>query len=84
MGLIHEMFVREGRDWFKSWCSNQAWRGGGTTMDGGMHEIVIARRNDLQERKRLLIVGADALAVLLGRPGTWDEVGGREKGALGW
>ena len=31
-----------------------------------MHEIVIARRNDLQERKRLLIVGTDALAVLLG------------------
>ena len=53
-------------------------------MGGGVHEIVIARRNDLQERKRLLIVGADALAVLLGRPGTWDEVGGREKGALGW
>ena len=82
MGLIHEMFVREGRDWFESWCSNRAGRGG-TTMGGGMHEIVIARRNDLQERKRLLIVGADALAVLLGRPGTWDEVG-REKGALGW
>ena len=57
--------------------------GGGTTMGGGVHEIVIARRNDLQERKRLLVVGADALAVLLGRPGTWDEVG-REKGALGW
>ena len=35
-------------------------------MGGGVHEIVIGRRNDLQERKRLLIVGTDALAVLLG------------------
>jgi hypothetical protein len=52
-------------------------------MGGGVHKIVIARRNDLQERKRLLVVGADALAVLLGRPGNCDEVG-REKGALGW
>jgi predicted Rossmann-fold nucleotide-binding protein len=35
---------------------------------------VIARGNDLQERKRLLVEGADALAVLPGGPGTWDEV----------
>jgi hypothetical protein len=26
-------------------------------MGGGVHKIVIARRNDLQERKRLLVVG---------------------------
>ena len=28
VGLIQEMFVREGRDWFELWCSNQAGRGG--------------------------------------------------------
>ena len=55
--------------------------GGGGTGGGGKrnknkheHEIVIARGNDLQERKRLLVEGADALVVLPGGPGTWDEV----------
>jgi predicted Rossmann-fold nucleotide-binding protein len=56
---------------------------GGGTGGGGKrnknknkheHEIVIARGNDLQERKRLLVEGADALVVLPGGPGTWDEV----------
>ena len=28
VGLIHEMFVTDGRDWFESWCSNRAGRGG--------------------------------------------------------
>lgn len=31
-------------------------------------------RKDLQERKRLLVENADALVVLPGGPGTWDEV----------
>ena len=75
VGVIHEMFVREGGDWFEGTSSVFRPSGeGGTTMGGGVHEIVIARRNDLQERKRLLVVGADALAVLPGGPGTWDEV----------
>lgn len=29
---------------------------------------------DLQERKKILVEGADALLVLPGGPGTWDEV----------
>ncbi len=35
----------------------QPSRGGGTAMGGGVHKIVIARKNDLQERKRLLVAG---------------------------
>jgi predicted Rossmann-fold nucleotide-binding protein len=37
-------------------------------------EMLIAGGDDLQERKKLLVQGADALAVLPGGPGTWDEV----------
>ena len=40
----------------------------------GRNEILIARGNDLQERKKLLVENADALIVLPGGPGTWDEV----------
>ena len=65
---------------------DEGWRVAGQTSSGGTggggkrnknkheHEIVIARGNDLQERKRLLVEGADALVVLPGGPGTWDEV----------
>ena len=65
---------------------DEGWRVAGQTSGGGTggggkrnknkheHEIVIARGNDLQERKRLLVEGADALVVLPGGPGTWDEV----------
>ena len=71
VGIIHEKFVQEGGDWFEGTSSVFRPREDG---GGGTHEIVIARGNDLQERKRLLVEGADALAVLPGGPGTWDEV----------
>jgi uncharacterized protein (TIGR00730 family) len=53
-----------------------------TTKDGvGMkkkkkfvRELLVASGDDLQERKRLLVEGADALIVLPGGPGTWDEL----------
>ena len=67
VGVIHEMFVVDGSDWFTGSSS--------VFTAGGRHEIIIARGNDLQERKRLLVKGADALVVLPGGPGTWDEVG---------
>lgn len=72
VGVIHEMFVVDGSDW----CQR----------DGGAHEVfhknengptrecLVAGGKDLQERKRLLVEGADALVVLPGGPGTWDEV----------
>ena len=37
-------------------------------------QLKIARGDDLQERKRLLVEGADALIVLPGGPGTFDEL----------
>ena len=38
------------------------------------YRILIAKGNDLQERKKLLVKDADALIVLPGGPGTWDEL----------
>jgi predicted Rossmann-fold nucleotide-binding protein len=42
--------------------------------DGPKREMLVAGGKDLQERKRLLVDKADALIVLPGGPGTWDEV----------
>jgi predicted Rossmann-fold nucleotide-binding protein len=68
VGVIHEMFVVDGSDWLEGSHSVFA--------QGGKHEILVARGDNLQERKRLLVEGADALVVLPGGPGTWDEVRG--------
>jgi len=65
VGVIHEMFVVDGSDWFE---------GAHSVFREGKNEILVANGNDLQERKRLLVEGADALVVLPGGPGTWDEV----------
>lgn len=65
VGVIHEKFVVDGSDWFE---------GAHSVFREGRNEILIARGNDLQERKKLLVEGADALVVLPGGPGTWDEV----------
>lgn len=67
VGVIHEMFLVDGNDWLE--------RDGGahsvfdtsrkkqsSNQDGGPHrEILIAGGSDLQERKRLLVEGAEAL-----------------------
>jgi predicted Rossmann-fold nucleotide-binding protein len=39
-----------------------------------IREILVAGGDDLQERKKLLVRGTDALIVLPGGPGTWDEL----------
>lgn len=65
VGVIHEMFVVDGSDWLT---------GSSKVFTEGKHELLVASGNDLQERKRLLVEGADALVVLPGGPGTWDEV----------
>jgi predicted Rossmann-fold nucleotide-binding protein len=41
---------------------------------GPIREMLVARGKDLQERKRLLVENSDALIVLPGGPGTWDEL----------
>jgi predicted Rossmann-fold nucleotide-binding protein len=45
-----------------------------TAWTGKKHEMLVAGGNDLQERKRMLVDKADALIVLPGGPGTWDEL----------
>ena len=69
VGVIHEKFVETG-------SSGGEWEEGMHTVfhKGSTHELVVARGTDLQERKRLLVEGADAIVVLPGGPGTWDEV----------
>lgn len=67
VGVIHEMFVVDGSDWLE---------GSHSAFAGGKRELLVARGDNLQERKRLLVDGADALIVLPGGPGTWDEVRG--------
>jgi predicted Rossmann-fold nucleotide-binding protein len=42
--------------------------------DGPIREILVAGGSDLQERKKLLVHNCDAMCVLPGGPGTWDEV----------
>ena len=57
VGVIHEKFVVDGSDWFE---------GAHSVFRDGNNEILIARGNDLQERKKLLVENADALIVLPG------------------
>jgi len=65
IGVIHEKFVVDGSDWFE---------GAHSVFNTTKHRIVVAKGNDLQERKKLLVQGADGLVVLPGGPGTWDEL----------
>lgn len=81
VGVIHEMFVVDGSD-----ALDGPNRDGGAHPifhkvnskdnkgDGPVREILVAGGDDLQERKKLLVDGADALVVLPGGPGTWDEL----------
>jgi uncharacterized protein (TIGR00730 family) len=80
VGVIHEMFLVDSPDWdiardggahdvFSGCLKKQQ-----VTTDGFTAEILVAGGNDLQERKRLLVEKADALIVLPGGPGTWDEL----------
>jgi len=79
VGVIHEKFVVDGQDWMSNngaheVFSNANANANGSTENGPHREIVIAGGDDLQERKRLLVKDADALLVLPGGPGTFDEV----------
>eukprot|EP00984_Skeletonema_dohrnii_P022290 scaffold11427_cov100-Skeletonema_dohrnii-CCMP3373.AAC.3 len=65
VGVIHEAFVVDGSDWFE---------GAHSVFNTTKHRIITAKGNDLQERKKLLVQGADGLVVLPGGPGTWDEL----------
>ncbi len=64
IGVTHEAFIGDGSDWFE----------GAHSVFETKHTIITAKGNDLQERKKLLVEGADGLVVLPGGPGTWDEL----------
>lgn len=71
VGVIHEMFVQEGgkgSQWIEG-CHQVFQRG----KDKNAHLIVVGG-DDLQERKKTLVQDADALIVLPGGPGTFDEL----------
>jgi predicted Rossmann-fold nucleotide-binding protein len=65
VGVIHEAFVVDGSDWFE---------GAHSVFNSTKHTFITAKGNDLQQRKKLLVEGADGLVVLPGGPGTWDEL----------
>merc|ERR1712071_119637 len=64
VGFFHEMFNVDGD------------RAHPVFSEGtkGNIQIMYAGGDDLQERKKLLVTGADAVVVLPGGPGTWDEL----------
>ena len=86
IGVIHEMFLVDGG--YDAWGGRKITRDGSAhkafdaalnnekqESGGPIREILVAGGDDLQERKKLLVDKADALVVLPGGPGTWDEVG---------
>lgn len=94
VGVIHEMWLKNGEDVKQQWGLQRPLRNGGahqafagatlksdsaagqgeTKQDGPIRELLVAGGKDLQERKKLLIDNADALVVVPGGPGTFDEV----------
>ncbi|KAL3935647.1 MAG: hypothetical protein SGBAC_008880 [Bacillariaceae sp.] len=86
VGIIHEMFlVDSGYFWgssastdkkqlnFDDIGTHKAFQSKNKET-GLIREIIVAGGDDLQERKKLLVENADALVVLPGGPGTWDEL----------
>eukprot|EP00957_Ditylum_brightwellii_P039372 2978141-Ditylum_brightwellii.AAC.1 len=79
VGVIHEMFIVDGSDWCTTGAhsvfhTSEMIKGGEEEQSGMKRQILVAGGEDLQERKKLLVKGADALMVLPGGPGTWDEL----------
>jgi predicted Rossmann-fold nucleotide-binding protein len=77
VGVIHSMFLVDGGDLVdRDGGAHQVFdkTNNPNHRDGPIREILVAGGDDLQERKKLLVDKADALVVLPGGPGTWDEV----------
>jgi len=81
VGIIHEMFLVDSGYFlgpneklnFDDIGTHKAFQSKNKET-GLIREIVVAGGDDLQERKKLLVEDADALVVLPGGPGTWDEL----------
>jgi uncharacterized protein (TIGR00730 family) len=87
IGVIHGMFEVDGAIWSseegKTTSDSPHNDATNDSKDAGSHaafqknhkrELLIASGDDLQERKKMLVQHADALVVLPGGPGTWDEL----------
>jgi uncharacterized protein (TIGR00730 family) len=89
VGVIHEMWLKthdstlrdggahpvfESTENAAAPSSNSTTNRPSSSSAKPMREMLVARGKDLQERKRLLVQNADALIVLPGGPGTWDEL----------
>ena len=81
VGVIHEMFLVDngffdGKGIERDGGAHKALSKSTSERDsrGPIREILVAGGNDLQQRKKLLVEKTDALVVLPGGPGTWDEV----------
>lgn len=70
-GGAHRIFDQQQQQQDESSSSSSS---SAMTRKGPRREMLVAGGKDLQERKRLLVDKADALIVLPGGPGTWDEV----------
>lgn len=74
IGVAHKMFISnedQNKHWLESFHPV-------FSIDRSSHhnksEFIIVDGDDLQQRKRTLVKGADALIVMPGGPGTFDEV----------
>jgi predicted Rossmann-fold nucleotide-binding protein len=79
VGVIHSMFLVDGGygvdgDAGAEGAHQMFAKTNPDNRDGPIREILVAGGDDLQERKKMLVDKADALVVLPGGPGTWDEV----------
>ena len=70
VGVIHGMFLVDGK-----LGHHKVFDQTGNIAGGGYRELQLAGGKDLQERKQRLITGADAIIVMPGGTGTFDEVG---------
>lgn len=72
-GVIHEMFIKKDES---SKTGKDSWLEGCAPvfLNSDNAEIFVAGGNDLQQRKKKLVENADALIVMPGGPGTFDEL----------
>jgi len=74
VGVIHKMFLVDGGDWLDG--SSEIFRRSGVMNRrySGKAKIMVVDGEDLQKRKKMLVEGADAIVVLPGGTGTFDEL----------
>eukprot|EP01083_Nonionella_stella_P271268 919162_1 len=76
IGVIHKMFVYEdrGSKWLEGCHKVFRQNEGRSDKRGSKAKLIITDGVGLQERKRMLVEGADAIVVLPGGTGTFDEL----------